>query len=133
MRLFALLIAATLSVPSLAQNVARPLTAMPGDPDRGVRLAVDADKGNCAICHALPIPQIPVFGNLGPSLAGVGSRLSEQDIRQMIVDPKVLHPGTIMPAYFRVPETNVAARYAGQTILTAQEIEDIVSYLVTLR
>ncbi|MGA2563951.1 MAG: sulfur oxidation c-type cytochrome SoxX [Steroidobacteraceae bacterium] len=96
---------------------------------------MDPNKGNCIICHAMPIPEIPTaaFGNIGPSLAGIGSRQSAQTLRQRIVDPKSLSADTIMPAYFATHLYRVQAPYAGKSILSAQEIEDVVAYLVSLK
>jgi sulfur-oxidizing protein SoxX len=113
-----------------------PLTDQPGDPRRGLSLTVDSEKGNCLICHDIPAEGIPpgAAGDLGPPLAGVASRLSPDEMRQRIADPKVVSPDTIMPAYF-VSEglVRVAPRFQGKTILTAQEIEDVVAFLETLK
>jgi L-cysteine S-thiosulfotransferase len=115
--------------------MAHSLSGQPGDPVRGRAIAVDPNKGNCIICHAMPIPEIPsaAFGNIGPSLAGIGSRQSAQTLRQRIVDPKSLSADTIMPAYFATHLYRVQAPYAGKSILSAQEIEDVVAYLVGLK
>jgi L-cysteine S-thiosulfotransferase len=111
------------------------LTGTAGDPERGRVLATDSAKGNCIICHALPVAGLPAdaFGDLGPSLAGVGSRLSVPALRQRIVDPRVLWPQTVMPAYFVTLYTRVQPAYAGKTILSAQEVEDVVAYLASLK
>jgi len=111
------------------------LTGLPGDSLRGRAIAADPNKGNCIICHAMPIPEIPpeAFGDVGPSLAGVGSRQSVPALRQRIVDPRVLSPNSIMPPYLVTGLTRVQAAYAGKTILTAQEVEDLVAYLASLK
>ncbi|MGC4249954.1 MAG: sulfur oxidation c-type cytochrome SoxX [Sphingobium sp.] len=115
---------------------AEPLADRPGDPQRGMALAVDAEKGNCIACHVLPIPAIPAgsFGDLGPSLEGVGSRLTVEELRQRIVDPKIMSPDTIMPAYHATEGLHrVQPRYAGKPVLDAREVEDVVAYLETLK
>jgi L-cysteine S-thiosulfotransferase len=97
---------------------------------------LSADHGNCAICHAFPMTTIPAdaFGNLGPPLDHVGSRLSAAQIRLQLLDSRLLNPKTIMPAYHSIEALNdVAPAYVGQTILSAQEIEDVVAYLVALK
>jgi sulfur-oxidizing protein SoxX len=81
----------------------------------------------------MPIAEVPAFGNLGPPLVGVASRLSEPQIRLRLVNPKRINPETIMPAYHRAEGlTRVAEKYRGRPILSAQEIEDVVAYLLTL-
>jgi sulfur-oxidizing protein SoxX len=110
------------------------LSATPGDARRGKTIAANADRGNCLICHAMPIPEAPVFGTVGPDLSGVGARLSAAQLRLRVVDPRALNPNTSMPAYYKVEGLKqVLPRYAGQPILSAQEIEDVVAYLQTLR
>jgi L-cysteine S-thiosulfotransferase len=111
------------------------LSGQPGDPERGRAIAIDPDRGNCIICHALPAPELPAdaFGDVGPSLAGVGSRQSVPALRQHIVDPQVLSPDSVMPAYFVTTYTRVAAAYVGKSILSAQEVEDLVAYLASLK
>jgi sulfur-oxidizing protein SoxX len=136
--LIALAVGITLSlrIPALGtrDGMDRALTGQPGDADRGRAIAIDAAKGNCIICHALPVPELPAdaFGDVGPPLAGVGSRQSVPALRQRIVDPRVMLPDTIMPAYFVTTYTRVQAAYAGKTILSAQEVEDLVAYLASL-
>ena len=112
------------------------LTSTPGDAGRGVRLVIDAEKGNCVICHAIPGDAIPedAAGDIGPPLDGVGGRLNAAQLRQRVVDPQAMTPGTIMPGYHVTEDLHrVQRRYAGRPILTAQEIEDVVAYLQTLR
>jgi len=112
-----------------------PLTDQPGDPVRGKAVAVNADMGNCSICHHLPVPELPegASGDIGPDLAGVASRLSIPELRQRVVNAKAIDPDTVMPAYHVTAGlTRVQARYAGKPILTAQQVEDLVAYLATL-
>ena len=114
----------------------RALTTQPGDARRGALIATDTRKGNCGICHALPIGTISAdaFGNLGPPLAGVGSRLRVPQLRQRIVDPRVISAQTVMPAYFSTDGlTRVDPAYAGKTILSAQDVEDLVAFLASLK
>ena len=112
------------------------MTGEKGDPERGLRLVIDAEKGNCVICHAIPGDLVPkgAAGDIGPPLEGVGARYSTDELRQRVVDPKKFNPDTIMPGYFVAQGLyRVEIRYAGQPILNAQEIEDVVAYLQTLR
>jgi len=110
-----------------------PLADAPGDGARGRAIAVDRARGNCLACHALPIPE-PLQGNVGPDLGGVASRLSEGELRLRVVDPKIVNAETAMPAYYRVDGLfRVRQDMAGRPILAAQEIEDVVAYLRTLK
>jgi sulfur-oxidizing protein SoxX len=113
--------------------IPEPLTDQPGDAERGRRIVLDRDGGDCIICHAMPLPQRQFHGSIGPALDGVGARYSAGELRLRLVDPKALNPGTIMPAYHRVEGLQrVHERYRGKPILTAQQIEDVVAYLLTL-
>ncbi len=109
------------------------LTSVPATPGAARPIAVNSDRGNCLTCHNMPIPEAPAFGDLGPPLAGVASRLNPAQMRLRIVDPKKLNPDTIMPAFYKVEGlSRVAAAYAGKPILAAQDIEDLLAYLETL-
>ena len=111
----------------------QPLTGVAGDPVRGRQVVRDLEKATCLICHRMPIPEEPNHGDIGPPLAGIGARLTPAELRQRIVDPTVANPRTVMPAYFRRDGLNrVLARFAGQTIYAAQDVEDVVAYLATL-
>ena len=113
--------------------IAAPLTAAPGDAVRGLALAQDRGKGNCITCHVLPL-RAEWMGNLGPPLAGVAGRLSAGELRLRLVNSKLVHDQSNMPAYYRVEGlTGVGRRYAGQPILQAQEVEDVLAYLLTLK
>ncbi|MDX2264941.1 MAG: sulfur oxidation c-type cytochrome SoxX [Hyphomicrobiales bacterium] len=107
-----------------------PLTSALGDPGRGLRIVAAADKGACAACHQIPQAPSERQGDMGPSLQGVGARYTEAQLRQWIVDPGAV----AMPAYHKQSGlARVAGAYAGKTILTAQEVEDVVAFLKTLR
>ena len=113
--------------------IREPLTEQPGDPERGRRLVLDRDGGDCTICHALPLPQREFHGTVGPPLDSIGSRTTAGVLRLRLVDPKALHPTTIMPAYYKVAGLHlVLERYRAKPILTAQQIEDVIAYLLTL-
>lgn len=113
-------------------EIAAPLVASPGDPARGRAIAAGRD-GNCLACHEMPVPEEQFHGTVGPSLHDAGARLTAGQLRLRLVDPKRIDERTIMPAYYVVEGlTRVAAPYAGRPILTAQQIEDVVAYLLTL-
>ena len=112
--------------------IAESLTGEQGEPVRG-RAIVAGRAGNCLACHHAPIPEQEFHGDLGPDLAGVGARLGEGALRLRLVDPKRISEETIMPAFYALDGlTRVAQRYRDQTILSAEQIEDVVAYLMTL-
>ena len=110
------------------------LTGAAGDPAAGKKVVLDRHAGLCLLCHSGPFPEERFQGDLAPSLAGVGARLSAGQIRLRIVDASRVNPQTIMPAYFRTEGlTRVAPSQRGKTVLSAQQIEDVVAFLVTLK
>jgi sulfur-oxidizing protein SoxX len=117
-----------------ADSMPQPLTAEPGAAARGRAIVANRTVGLCLLCHSAPIPEERFQGNLAPSLAGAGSRNTPAQLRLRIVDASRLNPDTIMPPYFRLDGlTQVAKTYQGKTILSAQQIEDVVAYLATLK
>ena len=108
--------------------------AAPGDPARGRALIAARESANCVLCHAVPDPAVRFAGNVGPSLAGVGARLSEAQLRLRVADNVRVNPATVMPSYYRIDGMDrVASNYAGTPVLTAQQVEDVVAWLVTLK
>lgn len=108
-------------------------TDQPGDAARGLRVALDRAKGNCVTCPVLPVV-VDFPGNLGPPLAGVGDRISIGELRLRLIDSKQPNPDSKMPPHYRVAGlTGVRRSFAGKPILTAQEVEDVLAYLLTLR
>jgi sulfur-oxidizing protein SoxX len=125
-----------LSIVEVSQGaMTQPLSGQPGDAARGRALAIDPNKGNCIICHVMPIPELPsdAFGNIGPSLVGVGSRQSVAALRHRVADPRAFSADTVMPAYYATRLYRVQASYVGKSILSAQELEDVVAYLASLK
>ena len=114
-------------------TIPEPLTAQPGDPERGRRIVLDRDGGDCTICHAMPLPQREFHGTVGPPLDGIGRRVPPGALRLRSVDPKVFNAETIMPAYYKIAGLHrVLDRYRVRPLLTAQQIEDVIAYLLTL-
>ena len=109
------------------------LTGAAGDAARGRALVVDRTS-TCILCHSGPFPEQRFLGDVAPSLAGTGSRWSEGEIRLRLVDASRLNAATIMPSYYRIDGLDRVGRaWQGKPILTAEQIEDIVAYLATLR
>ena len=113
--------------------IPEPLTPARGDARRGRALMVERSS-TCILCHNGPFPEQKFQGDLAPDLAGTGSRWSEGQLRLRLVDASSLNAATIMPSYYRVDGmARVGPAWRGKPILSAEQIEDIVAYLVTLR
>lgn len=127
------------AMPAAAQEIVgdaipKSLTGHKGDPARGRAIVANRSVGLCLLCHSGPIAEERFQGDLSPTLAGAGSRWSEGQLRLRIVDGSRLNPDTIMPPYFKtIGLQRVARNYEGKTILSAQQVEDVVAYLVTLK
>jgi len=110
------------------------LTGEPGNPERGRAIVVNRQVGLCLLCHTGPFPDERFQGTLAPDLGGAGARSSEGQLRLRLVDASQLKPDTIMPPYYRIDGlTRVAPAFQGKPILTAEQIEDVVAFLMTLR
>lgn len=111
------------------------LTGKAGDAKSGRDAFKHRQKGNCLACHTLTdMKKEPFHGAVGPSLDGIGANLKADEIRMRIVDPKVINPDTIMPSFFKTKGMHdVTKAFQGKTMLSAQEVEDIVAYLLTLK
>jgi len=117
---------------AVGDAIPRALTSEPGDPARGRSIVVNRDQGGCSLCHAVPGEQLS--GNIAPTLAGAGAKLSPAQLRLRVADSTRVNPNTPMPAYYRTEGlTQVAAAYRGRPILSAQQVEDVVAYLATLK
>ena len=117
--------------------IAAPLTgtnAYAGDPERGRAIVRNRQVGLCLLCHSGPFPEERLQGDLATDLKGVGSRWSAGQLRLRIADSSRVNPATIMPAYYKTEGlTRVAPAYQGKPVLSAEQIEDVVAYLTTLR
>lgn len=131
--------------PALAQTPLRPftvvgdaipksLTGRPGDAIRGQAIVTDRRVGLCVLCHSGPFAGVRLQGDLAPNLAGAGSRWSEGQLRLRIVDASLTNADTIMPPYYRTGRlVRVLGKYRGSPVLTADQIEDVVAFLKTLK
>lgn len=110
------------------------LSGAPGDSARGRLIVLSRQSGLCILCHSGPFPEEPFQGNLAPDLALSAARLSAEQLRARIVDASRFNPSTIMPSYFKKNHgSRIAPQFADKTMLTAQEIEDVVAFLVSLK
>jgi L-cysteine S-thiosulfotransferase len=115
--------------------IQEPLGGLKGDAARGRNLAIASAKGNCLACHRLPIPEEEFHGEVGPSLMTIGKKFNEGKMRLRVVNIQEVLPDSLMPPMYKNPAelTQVAKKFQGRTVLTAQEVEDVVAYLMTLK
>jgi L-cysteine S-thiosulfotransferase len=115
-------------------GIPQALTTAPGDIVRGRALVANRYQSMCLLCHQAPIAEEKFQGDISTNLAGAGARWSAAQLRLRIVDARRLNPQSVMPAYHRVEGLNrVAKASAGKPIFDAQQVEDVVAYLVSLR
>ena len=118
----------------VGEAIPAPLTAEAGDPVRGRAVVAGRQVGTCVLCHAGPFPEERLPATIAPDLRGVADRLSAGQIRLRLVDPRLVNPETVMPAYFSQEGlVRVGRAWRGRTVLTAQQIEDAVAFLMTLK
>lgn len=120
------------------------LSGTAGDPVKGAEVLVKRSLGNCVACHEnSAMPDVAFQGNVGPSFDGVGARWSEAELRGIVANATQVFPGSVMPVfyndnpadYIRPGDGYTAKAYRPETfttLLTAQQIEDVVAYLTTL-
>jgi sulfur-oxidizing protein SoxX len=110
-----------------------PLKSFSGDAAKGREIVLARGDGNCLLCHAIPgADRLP--GNIGPGLAGIGSRLSQSEIRSRLENAARFNPNTIMPPYGKADGLYaVAPQYRGKPLLTEQQLDDAAAFLATLK
>ena len=118
----------------VGDSIVNPLTSSPGDAVKGRAIVANRQVGLCLLCHSGPFPEERFQGNLAPDLIASVGQSTPAQLRARLVDPGRLNPASIMPAYYRTTGlSRVAPKFIDQTILTGQEIEDVVAFLVSLQ
>ena len=118
----------------VGDGIPAPLTASAGDATRGRAIVVDRQRGLCLLCHSGPFPEQREQGDLASNLDGAGSRWNAAQLRLRVADARRLAPDGLMPSLHRVgSQQRVAAAWQGKPVLTAQQVEDVVAFLLTLK
>jgi sulfur-oxidizing protein SoxX len=118
----------------VGDSIVNPLTSSPGDAVKGRAIVASRQVGLCLLCHSGPFPEERFQGNLAPDLIVSVGQSTPAQLRARLVDPGRLNPTSIMPAYYRTTGlSRVAPKFVDQTMLTGQEIEDVVAFLVSLQ
>jgi sulfur-oxidizing protein SoxX len=82
----------------------------------------------------MPAPEQADHGDIGPDLGGVADRLSEAEMRLRLIDSKQINEDTIMPSFYMSRRLfRVQKKWKNKTLLKAEEVEDIIAYLKTLK
>ncbi|MGD9784106.1 MAG: sulfur oxidation c-type cytochrome SoxX [Hyphomicrobiaceae bacterium] len=141
---------------NLPASIDKPLASAAGDANRGLGWMAHRRLGNCLACHEISKVEelakkqgqievktldgktakmpLGVHGHIGPTLDGVAERYTEGELRMLVVNPKKIFPETIMPAFHRNSGfTTVHPDCEGLSILSAAQVEDVVSFLKTLK
>ena len=122
------------AVTVVGDGIPAALEGKTGDAARGRAIAASRSQGLCLLCHSGPIPEERFQGNLAPDLAGAGARWNAAQLRLRLVNPQHFKPDSLMPAYYRSEGlARVGERWQGRPILDAQQIEDVIAWLMTLR
>ena len=121
--------------------VATSLSGMQGNPDEG-RILMNKGAGNCIACHQVTaLSDLPFHGEIGPPLDGAADRWTEAELRGIVANAKVMFEGTMMPSFYKTTGfirpgdayTGNAAEGELEPLLSAQQIEDVVAFLMTLK
>lgn len=121
--------------------IAASLSGAPGDAASGAEI-MNKGAGNCVACHQVTaLDHLPFHGEIGPSLDGAADRWSEAELRGLVANAKNWFPDTMMPAFYKTEGfIRLGNAYTGKAhegdvapLLSAQEVEDVVAFLMTLK
>jgi sulfur-oxidizing protein SoxX len=118
----------------VGDGVPQPLTQLPGNAQQGRAIVLSRQRGLCLLCHSGPFPEEPVQATISTNLSGAGSRWSEAQLRLRVADARWLNPDSLMPSFHRLPTASrVPLALQDKPVLSAQEVEDVVAFLSSLR
>lgn len=126
---------AAVALTVVGDGIPQPLTAQPGDAARGRAIVANRQQGLCLLCHPGPFPEERAQGTVAGDLAGAGGRWTVPQLRLRVADARRLNPASPMPA-FHVPPTEAqrpGRAWVGKPVLDAQQVEDVVAFLATLK
>jgi len=121
--------------------VSASLSGAPGNPDEGAKI-MNKGSGNCIAWHQVSeLDHLPFHGEIGPPLDGVADRWSEEELRGIVANAKIMFEDSMMPSFYKTEGfIRLGNAYTGKAhegdvapLLTAQQIEDVVSFLMTLK
>ena len=119
---------------AVGDGVPQPLTQLPGNAQQGRAIVLSRQRGLCLLCHSGPFPEEPVQATISTNLSGAGSRWSEAQLRLRVADARWLNPDSLMPSFHRLPTASrVPSALQDKPVLSAQEVEDVVAFLSSLR
>ena len=132
--LFAMALAAATTVSAQSDGMVAPLTNVAGNAASGRAIVANRQQSLCLLCHSGPFADAHLQGNMASNLTGAGSRWTAGQLRLRIVDAKQLDPNSIMPAMHKLEGLqNVSRAWRDKPVLDAQQVEDVVAFLLTLR
>lgn len=123
-------------------EVAASLTGTAGNAENGAKIMTNRGLGNCVACHAVTaLESAPFHGTVGPTLDGVAGYRSAEELRGIVADAKMTFEGSVMPSFYKNSGyirpgdayTGKAAPADLPPILSAQDVEDVVAFLLTLK
>ncbi|MCT4611396.1 MAG: sulfur oxidation c-type cytochrome SoxX [Pelagimonas sp.] len=123
-------------------EVAQSLSGQPGDAERGRDVFATKSKGNCVSCHAVAqLADVPFHGEVGPELSWTGDSRTIEEVRGIVANAKMTFEGSVMPAFYKTSGfirpgdayTGKAPKGELAPLLSAQDIEDVVAFLMTLK
>ncbi len=109
------------------------------DAEQGLRIMANRQQGNCVTCHQVSVLRdakgidgaAGKQGDFGPSLDGVATRYNATQLRQWVMDARLLKPNTLMPPFGTLEGTTQAN--PARPMLTPEEIDKVTAALATLR
>ncbi len=117
------------------QAIAASLTGAKGDPKKGEAVVVNRLQGNCLACHVVTRTRPRALSRQHWPDPRRRRRPPERgEIRLRLVDGTKINPETMMPSFYRIDGLNrVLPNFRGKPVLTAEQVEDVVAYLLTLK